>query len=57
MNTLHISNTLQQTMYNRWVLLLIQKPNLMELEKNVQNANRTIIKTKKRLDRRLNHQN
>lgn len=57
MNTLHISNTLQQTMYNRWVLLLIQKPNLMEPEKNVQNANRTIIKTKNRLDRRLNHQN
>lgn len=57
MNTLHISNTLQQTMYNRWVLLLIQKPNLMEPEKNVQNANRTIIKTKNRLNRRLNHQN
>jgi hypothetical protein len=55
MNTLNVSNTLQQIMYNRWVLLLIQKPNLKELEKTVQNENRIIIK--KRLNRRLNHQN
>jgi len=33
-------------MYDRWVLLPIQKPNLTELEKTVQNENRMIIKTK-----------
>jgi hypothetical protein len=44
MNTLNVSNTLQQIMYNRWVLLLIQKPNLKEREKTVQNENRIIIK-------------
>jgi hypothetical protein len=44
MNTLNVSNTLQQIMYNRWGLLLIQKPNLKELEKAVQNENRIIIK-------------
>jgi hypothetical protein len=44
MNTLNVSNTLQQIMYNRWVLLLIQKPNLKERVKTIQNENRMIIK-------------
>ncbi|MGG3891651.1 hypothetical protein [Metabacillus fastidiosus] len=33
MITFNIPNTHQQIMYNRWVLLLKQKPNFTELEK------------------------